>query len=311
VLWDSVTGPSAAASASNSWLRPANRDARWRAIAAVAGSMAAAVVAAGLTLHRAATQRDAIEEQAAMVGKGAAKILNGEVATAQALVDGLSAARGLRSRDFDALRQQMTVASQPEDSWLMLLDSGTYANRPFSRTGTETAIASPGPVAARTRLLTEARPLVAVRSATPPPMSVGARSDAAGQLQSSGFPSLLANESSASGAFDNLTLPQDRAGIISDRDGSVISGRRRGPEARNGLSTDLARRMQGVSSGILSRDRGSRVVTSVAGWLAAVGVPTASLRVPLHKALLAIGVAGAGFMLGGIGLSAWIYRLWR
>ena len=274
--------------------------------------MAAAVVAAGLTLHRAATQRDAIEEQAAMVGKSAAKILNDEVATAQALVDGLSAARGLRSRDFDALRQQMTVASQPEDSWLMLLDSSTYANRPFLRTGTETAIASPGPVAARIRLLTEARPLVAARSATPPPMSVGARSDAAVQLQSSGFPSLLANESSAIGAFDDLTLPQDRAGIISDRDGSVISGRRRGPEARDGLSTDLARRMQGVSSGILSRDRGSRVVTSApvteAGWLAAVGVPIASLRVPLHKALLAIGVAGAGFMLGGIGLSAWIYR---
>ena len=312
MLWDSVTGPNTVTSASNSWLQQAHTVARRRIIAIVAGSMAAAIATDGLILHQAAAERAAIEEQAATITRGAAAILDGEIAAAKALLDGLYTSPGLRSRNFKTFRQLTTIASQPEDSWLTLLDS--QGNPLLYSAATASDLAPPLIGEVMERAAGSGRASVSGLIRAPPghrnaiTISVPILED--GQLA---YLLLLAIESSAIGrAFDELSLPPGWAGIVADGDGNVISGRHRGAEARDRLSVDVARRMQSGSSGVLSRDRESRLVTWApvreAGWLAVVEVPAASLRVPLYKALLAIGVAGAGFMLGGIGLSAWIYR---
>jgi hypothetical protein len=223
--WDSVTGTSAAASAANSWLPPANRDARWPAIAAVVGSMAAAVLAAGLILHRAATQRDAIEEQAAMVARSAAAILDDELATARAVVDGSSASRGLRSCDFDVFRQQMTAASQPEDSWLILLDGD---GNPLLCSSVAASVLVPtfigGGAAERVAASGRASVSSLIRAATGHGHAIALSVPVLenGRLA---YVLLLAVESGAIGrALDDLTLRQDWAGITSDRDAASSPG---------------------------------------------------------------------------------------
>ena len=109
VRWDSVTGPNALASASNSWPQQAHGAAHWRVIPIVAGSMAAAIATDGLILHRAAAERAAIEEQAATITRATAAILDGETAAAKALLDRLYTSPGFRVRDFRTCRQLTTT----------------------------------------------------------------------------------------------------------------------------------------------------------------------------------------------------------